>query len=54
MQALETRKIDELGRIVLPQQFRETYGWGEKAGVAIYQDNDTLILKLSDGSEETV
>lgn len=39
------RKIDELGRIVLPIELRRTLGIGEKDAVEIYVEQDTIMLK---------
>lgn len=39
------RKIDELGRIVLPIELRRTFDIGEKDALEIYVDGDNIILK---------
>ncbi|MBR6046265.1 MAG: AbrB/MazE/SpoVT family DNA-binding domain-containing protein [Ruminococcus sp.] len=39
------RKIDELGRIVLPIELRRTFDLNVKDSVEIYTDNDSIILK---------
>ncbi|MGN0595462.1 MAG: AbrB/MazE/SpoVT family DNA-binding domain-containing protein [Hominimerdicola sp.] len=39
------RKIDELGRIVLPIELRRTYELAVKDAVEIYTDDDKIILK---------
>lgn len=39
------RKIDELGRIVLPIELRRTLDIGEKDALEIYVDQDSVILK---------
>ncbi|BBB91171.1 MAG TPA: AbrB/MazE/SpoVT family DNA-binding domain-containing protein [Methylomusa anaerophila] len=39
------RKIDELGRVVLPMKLRRTIGIAEKDGLEIYVDNDRIILR---------
>ncbi len=39
------RRIDELGRIVLPIELRRTYDLAIKDAVEIYTDNDMIILK---------
>ena len=39
------RKIDELGRIVLPIELRRTLEFGEKDAVEIYVEQDSIILK---------
>lgn len=39
------RRIDELGRIVLPAEMRKIYGLNEKDAVEIFTNDDTIILK---------
>ena len=39
------RKVDELGRIVLPIELRRTLDIGEKDALEIYVDGDTILLK---------
>lgn len=39
------RKIDELGRVVLPIELRRTLNLEEKDPVEIFVDTDTIILK---------
>ena len=39
------RKIDELGRIVLPIELRRTLDIGERDALEIYVDQDAVILK---------
>jgi len=39
------RKIDELGRVVLPIELRRTQGIDEKDALEIYVDGDKIILK---------
>lgn len=39
------RKVDELGRIVIPIELRRTMGIEEKDALEIYVDNDKIILK---------
>jgi len=40
-----TRKIDELGRIVLPMEIRRSLGIGEKDALEIYVEDEKIILK---------
>ena len=40
-----TRKIDELGRIVLPKELRKTLGIEPGTPIEIYTEEDTIILK---------
>ncbi len=39
------RRIDDLGRIVLPSELRRVLQLGDKAEVEIYTENDTVVLK---------
>lgn len=39
------RKVDELGRIVLPIELRRTLDIAEKDALEIYVDDNTIILK---------
>lgn len=39
------RKVDELGRIVLPIELRRTLDIAEKDALEIYVDGDQIILK---------
>ena len=39
------RRVDELGRIVLPKELRRTLDISEKDGLEIFVDEDTVILK---------
>ncbi|OUB94173.1 AbrB family transcriptional regulator [Bacillus thuringiensis serovar medellin] len=40
-----TRKVDELGRIVLPMELRRTLGIKEKDPIEIFVENENIILK---------
>lgn len=39
------RKVDELGRVVLPIALRRTLGIEEKDGLELYVDGEALILQ---------
>lgn len=39
------RKVDELGRIVLPIELRRTLDIAEKDSLEIYVDGNTIVLK---------
>ena len=39
------RKIDDLGRIVLPIELRRTLSIAERDSIEIYVDSDQIILK---------
>jgi len=39
------RKVDELGRVVIPIELRRSLGIEEKDAIEIYVDHDKIILK---------
>lgn len=39
------RKVDELGRIVLPIELRRTLDIGEKDAIEIYVEGSSIVLK---------
>ena len=39
------RKVDELGRVVIPIELRRTLGISEKDALEIYVDDDKIVLK---------
>lgn len=39
------RRVDELGRVVLPCELRNVMHIKEKDALEVYTDNDTIILK---------
>lgn len=39
------RKVDELGRVVLPKELRRTFEINEGDGLEIYVDGQIIILK---------
>ena len=48
MERLSTRKVDELGRVVLPSEVRNN-GWGTGSTVSLYHaDENTIIMQLSE------
>ncbi|MEB9685160.1 AbrB family transcriptional regulator [Bacillus thuringiensis serovar pingluonsis] len=40
-----TRKVDELGRIVLPKELRTTLGIAEKEPIEIFVEDEKIILQ---------
>ena len=40
-----TRKLDELGRVVIPREIRENLKLGEKEPLAIYIEGSSIILR---------
>ncbi|AQS54450.1 MAG: AbrB/MazE/SpoVT family DNA-binding domain-containing protein [Novibacillus thermophilus] len=39
------RKVDELGRVVIPIELRRTLGISEKDALEIYVDEERIVLK---------
>lgn len=39
------RKVDELGRVVIPMELRKTLGINEKDPIEIFVDGDQIILR---------
>ena len=53
MERMGSRTIDELGRILLPNELRAKYGWDAGDTLALYYvDNNTLMLQLSEKHTE--
>ena len=44
------RKIDELGRIVLPAEMRKLFNINEKDAVEIFTKDDMIVLKKYDSA----
>ncbi len=44
------RKVDELGRVVLPIELRRTLDIAEKDSLEIYVDEDMIVLKKYESS----
>ena len=39
------RKIDNLGRLVVPKEIRTVLGWEEGQPLEIYVDDETMVIK---------
>lgn len=39
------RKIDDLGRLVIPKEVRRTEGWNEGQPMEMFMNNGTLVIK---------
>ncbi|UED70735.1 AbrB/MazE/SpoVT family DNA-binding domain-containing protein [Brevibacillus sp. HD3.3A] len=39
------RKIDHLGRIVLPKELRDTFRWKTGTPLEVYVDGETVVLR---------
>ena len=50
MKVVETRKIDSLGRVVLPIELRKELDIDENSGIDICIDGSQIILKKSEPS----
>ncbi|UED81915.1 AbrB/MazE/SpoVT family DNA-binding domain-containing protein [Lysinibacillus sp. CD3-6] len=40
-----TRKVDELGRIVIPKELRRNFGIEEKDSLEIFTEGDNIVLR---------
>ena len=40
------RRIDDLGRVVIPKEIRRIRGWEEGAPIEIVPDGETVVLRL--------
>ena len=50
MKVVETRKIDSLGRVVLPIELRKEFGIDKNSDIDICVDGSQIILKKSESS----
>ena len=50
MKLIAERKIDELGRIVLPAEVRLKNGITQKSTISIYEDNGKIVLEKAEPS----
>ncbi|WP_425466285.1 AbrB/MazE/SpoVT family DNA-binding domain-containing protein [Niallia taxi] len=39
------RRIDQLGRIVIPKEIRNTHGWEEGQPMELFIDNNGLVMR---------
>ena len=39
------RKIDDLGRLVIPKEVRSVKGWGEHQPMEMFMDGDNLVIR---------
>ena len=53
MKSIDTRKIDELGRLVIPKELRNLLGLevGDMLDIFFSTDNNTLALKRSEAND---
>ena len=52
MELVAVRTIDELGRIIVPKEVRQTKGWCEGTKIAIYTHSDALVLESHKPNQE--
>jgi len=50
MRVVETRKIDSLGRVVLPIELRKEFGIADRSAVDICVNDNQIVLKKSEPS----
>ncbi|MCP3026640.1 AbrB/MazE/SpoVT family DNA-binding domain-containing protein [Halobacillus sp. A5] len=46
------RRIDDLGRVVVPKELRKSFGIKERDPIEIFTDGDLIVLKKYQPSEE--
>lgn len=46
------RKLDELGRVVVPKEVRDTQGWGPKQPLEMFMKDESLIIRPYGKEEE--
>lgn len=46
------RKIDSLGRIVIPKEVRDAHGWDKGQPMEMFMDNDNLVIRSYDGERQ--
>lgn len=39
------RRIDDLGRVVLPKEMRDTFGWNPGTPIEVFVDGETVMLR---------
>ena len=44
MERTEIRQLDELGRVVLPREFRRALAWGDETKIVIQLDGSKMVL----------
>ena len=47
-------KVDDLGRILLPNQLRTQLGWEIGSEIEMYHDGSRAILQLENGKDEKI
>ena len=50
MKQAMVRRLDELGRIVLPVEMRNALGWDETSKIAISRQGDRVVLRAYQNS----
>ena len=44
------RKLDELGRIVIPKEIRNVFGWDTNSDISVLQQDDYVLLRTFRGN----
>ncbi|OJF17252.1 MAG: hypothetical protein A6D91_10445 [Bacillaceae bacterium G1] len=39
------RRIDDLGRVVIPKELRDTFGWPPGTPLEVFVDGETVVLR---------
>jgi len=52
MEFAGARTIDELGRVVIPREVRQSLGWGEYTEVEFFTYKDVIILERKRPGQE--
>jgi AbrB family transcriptional regulator, transcriptional pleiotropic regulator of transition state genes len=39
------RRIDDLGRVVLPKEMRDTFGWNPGTPIEVFVDGEAVVLR---------
>lgn len=48
------RRIDDLGRLVIPKEVRRTQGWDEQQPMEMFMDGDKLVIQAYGKEQEKV
>ncbi|RWZ59865.1 AbrB family transcriptional regulator [Halobacillus fulvus] len=46
------RKLDELGRVVVPKEVRDSQGWEKRQPLEMYMSEDALVIRPYGKDEE--
>jgi len=54
MTLVEIKTIDDMGRIIIPKEVRDTKSWEKGTKIAIYINDEIVVLKEANDGEEKV